>query len=154
MKRRLVMPVLVLVALTGCGGSSHKTATPSPTPTLVDTTAAKADVTLAWETFFNSKGTVAAHAAVLQNGSAFTTELTKLAKLPSAKDLSAKVISVVVLGPSAAVTYNLVGKGGVKLLTGATGTAVQEQGVWKVSTRTYCALVYLQDSTAKLPGCA
>jgi len=155
-KRRLVLPVLVLTALTGCGGST-KTAnprpTPSPTPTVVDVAAAKAAITHVWESFFNPKGTVAAHVALLQNGSAFTAELAKSAKDPAAKDLSAKVVSIVLTGPSAAVTYNLLGKGGAMLLPKATGVAVQEQGAWKVSTITYCGLVALQDPKAKHPGC-
>jgi len=154
-KRRLVLPVLVLTALTGCGGGSSKTATPSPTPSPTpNAAAAKAEITLAWETFFSPKGTVAAHVALLQNGPAFATELAKSAKDPTAQNLSAKVLTVVILGPSASVTYDLLGKGGAKLLPGAMGTAVEEQGVWKVSKATYCTLITLQDPKVKHPACA
>ncbi len=150
--------LLLAVLLAGCGGGTNEIASPSPIPTptpTVDVAAATAAISATWETFFNPAGTIAAHVALLQDGARFTAELTKSAKDPAAADLSAKVTSVALTGPTAAnVTYNLLGKGGVALLTGAQGAAVLEGSTWKVSKLTYCQLVGLQDPTVPHPGCA
>jgi hypothetical protein len=55
------------------------------------------------------------------------------------------VLSVVVTGSNAAVTYDLFTTGEAKLLTGAQGRAVEEAGVWKVSKFTFCQLKALSD---------
>ena len=92
---RLVRPLagaaFVVLLLAGCGGdSTPDAAAPSATvaPTL-DAAAATAAITTTWETFFNPAGTVAAHAALLENGPAFTAELTASSKDPAAANLSA-----------------------------------------------------------------
>jgi hypothetical protein len=59
-----------------------------------------------------------------------------------------------VTAPTAAVTYDLLGKGGVALLGGALGDAVKVGAKWKVSKKTYCTLISLQDPTVAHPGCA
>ncbi len=159
MTRRRVLATCCLLALslTGCGGSSGGTAAPSSTPTVAATaTPASAEdfagIAAAYEGFFNPKGTVEAHTALLENGEKFTAELTKSAKDPAAADLSAKLLTANVLGDSADVTYDLIGKGGTKLLPGAQGVAVRQGGTWKVSQATYCTLISLQDPSPH-PGC-
>lgn len=158
MALRPVLAALCLVAVAACGGGSDKsssTPTASPTPTAMDPAAAKAAITTTWETFFNPAGTVADHVALLQNGPAFTAELTANSKDPAAKDLAAKVTAVVLNGDAQAnVTYDLLGKGGVKLLPGAMGAAVYVDGAWKVSKLTYCQLITLQNPKVSHPGCA
>jgi hypothetical protein len=95
-------------------------------------------------------GPVAAHAALLENGSSFTAALTSDAEHPT-PGVTAKVLTVVVSGQTAAVTYDLVGPGGAKLLPGAQGKAVRQGGVWKVSKFTYCQLKELQG--IHIPAC-
>jgi hypothetical protein len=146
--RRVASCLLVLLVLTGCGGSSKPAATKSPVVKVDDTTA----ITTAWETFFNAAGTVDAHVALLEDGSVFKAELTTAAASPESKGLTAKVVKVVVTGDTAAVTYNLL-KNGTALLTEANGVAVKSGGTWKVSKMTYCQLANLQ-SPGKHAGCS
>jgi len=141
---------LVLVAgLAACGGGDKKASSSTPT---ADTS--KAAITTAWEAFFSPAGTVDAHIALLENGAAFRTEITASQKDPAAKDLSAKVKTVVVSGTTADVTYDLLGANGAVLLPGAQGKAVGLDGHWLVSKATYCQLISLQNPAVKHPGCA
>ena len=142
---------LALLLVTGCGGASAKKSSASPTP-VVDA-AAVAAITTTWEAFFNPAGGLDVHIALLENGPAFRAELIAAAKDPAAANLSAKVTKVVVTGTTAAVTYDLLGKGGVALLPGAVGGAVKQGGAWKVSKLTYCQLVSLQNPSVKHPAC-
>ena len=153
--RRCITVVAVLAALAGCGGSSGGSAAPpSPSPS-VDTTAAdKAAITTAWEAFFGGGGTVDGHIALLEDGAKFRTEITAQAKDPTNADLAAKVTDIKITGPTAAVTYDLSGKGGVVLLGGSVGEAVKIGSSWLVSKKTYCQLIQLQDSTVAHPGCS
>ncbi|MBK5307277.1 MAG: hypothetical protein JJD92_11375 [Frankiaceae bacterium] len=154
--RRCLTVLAVLVALAGCGGSSGGATAPpaSPSPTIDTGPAAQAAVTAAWEGFFKAGGSVDNHIALLEEGEKFRAELTKQASDPASKDLSVKVTGVVVSGTTAAVTYDLLGKGGAVLLAGSTGEAVYVGGAWVVSKKTYCGLVSLQDPNGAHPGCA
>jgi hypothetical protein len=153
--RRCITVLAVGLAIAGCGGSGGGTAAaPSPSPT-VDTVAAdKAAITQAWEGFFGGGGTADSHMALLEDGSKFKAELTAFVKDPVNADLSAKVTDVQINGATAAVTYDLAGKGGVVLLGGSVGEAVKVGASWLVSKKTYCQLVLLQDSTKTHAGCS
>jgi hypothetical protein len=155
-RRAAAVLALALVA-SGCGGSSggNDTATSvSPSPTVDSVAADTAAVTATWQTFFTAGGSVDSHIALLEDGAKFRTELTAAAKDPTAANLAAKVTKVVVTGTTAAVTYDLLGKGGVVLLGGATGEAVKVGGQWLVSKKTYCQLASLQDASVAHPGCS
>jgi hypothetical protein len=155
MRARSLLLLLALIVVTGCGGGKGgDDAAPAPSPTVADATAAKAEIATAWEAFFKGGGTVDAHIALLEDGEKFRAELTAFAKDPINAELSAKVTDVVVNGSKAAVTYNLLGKNGAALLSGANGEAVQVAGSWRVSKASYCQLVALQDPTATHPGCS
>lgn len=155
MRIRVLLVVLALASLTACGGSSggDEAAAPSPSPSVDTTAAATAEITTTWEAFFKGGGAVDSHIALLEDGEKFRPELTAQAKDPSNADLTAKVTDVKVSGTTAAVTYDLLGKGAVVLLGGSMGEAVQVAGAWKVSKKTYCQLVTLQDSTVTHAGC-
>ena len=153
--RRCVAVLAMAAAVAGCGGSSGGSAAPpSPSPTVDQVALDKAAVTKAWEGFFTAGGPVDNHIALLQDGEKFRAELTASAKDPSNADLVAKVTDVVVTGATAAVTYDLRGKGGVVLLGGSMGEAVKVGAKWLVSKTTYCTLIQLQDSTVAHPGCS
>jgi hypothetical protein len=156
-------PVLLCLGLvlTACGGSEDDAST-QPTPSATATTDGAvtgtgtaeefAAIKASWEAFFNPAGTVADHQALLENGAAFETELTKQSKDPAAAELSAKLLTADVDGASANVTYDLLGKGGAPLLQGAQGVAVLVDGKWLVSKATFCTLISLQDPSPH-PGC-
>jgi len=157
-RARVLLVVLALLALAACGGSSgggDSAASPSASPSrgVVNTAVATAAITKTWETFFKGGGTVPGHILLLEDGRAFTKELTAQAKDPNNAELSAKVKSVVITGDTALVTYDLAGKGGVVLLPNATGEAVKDGVLWKVSKKTYCQLISLQDPNAQHPAC-
>jgi hypothetical protein len=152
--RRALAAVTIAVLAAACGGSSGGEAAPPASPTADSGAVATAAITQAWEGFFTAGGPVDNHIALLQEGAKFRTELTASANDPTNKDLVAKVTNVAVSGTTAAVTYDLTGKGGVVLLGGSVGEAVNVSGTWLVSKKTYCQLINLQDSTVAHPGCA
>jgi hypothetical protein len=156
MQLRRAALVLVLALATGCGGSSggeESVAAPSPSPTVDAAAAAQAEIKTNWEAFFKGGGNVDDHIALLEDGEKFRAELTASAKDPANAELAANVTDVKVSGSTAAVTYDLLGKGGTVLLGGSMGEAADVGGTWKVSKKTYCQLVSLQDSTVAHPGC-
>jgi glucose/arabinose dehydrogenase len=103
--------------------------------------AAVAQITTNWEKFFSSSTPSSERIALLQNGSAFTPAISGLTSLVS--NLGAKVTSVTLTSATTAtVKYNLT-SGGSSLLNNQTGTAVLENGVWKVADSTLCGLVKL-----------
>jgi hypothetical protein len=161
MRRGLVM-LAVSIAVAGCGGSSGGTqaassppASPTATPSVAPADpAATAEITTNWEAFFKgSGGTPDSHIALLEDGPKFRAELTAAAKDPANAALTAHVTNVAVTGTTAAVTYDLLGKGGAVLLGGAMGEAVKVGTKWMVSKKTYCQLIMLQDPTVAHPGC-
>jgi hypothetical protein len=79
----------------------------------------------------------------LQNGSKFTTAINDLTSLPLASGIGAKVTAVTLKSAtSATVTYNLTANG-TALLSNQTGTAVYQDGTWKVGDASLCALFKL-----------
>jgi purine-cytosine permease-like protein len=159
--RRILMPAVGLAlaaALAGCSSSSSSSATTSasntptaastpvvgpatPVPATSSSASAVAEITANWEKFFNSSTPTAQRVALLQNGSTFATAISGLSGLVS--KLGAKVTNVTLnSATTATVTYNLTA-GGSSLLTGQTGTAVLENGVWKVGDASLCGLLKL-----------
>ena len=158
--RRILMPAVGLAlaaALAGCSSSSSSSATTSasntpteastpvgpatPVPATSSSASAVAEITANWEKFFNSSTPTAQRVALLQNGSTFATAISGLSGLVS--KLGAKVTNVTLnSATTATVTYNLTA-GGSSLLTGQTGKAVLENGVWKVGDASLCGLLKL-----------
>lgn len=105
--------------------------------------AAVAEITANWEKFFNFGTPTSERVALLQNGSAFSSAISALSKIPLASGIGAKVTSVTVnSATSATVNYNLV-SGSSTLLSGQTGKAVYEDGTWKVGDASLCGLFKL-----------
>lgn len=158
--RRILVPAVGLAlaaALAGCSSSSSSSATTSasttptatsspvgpatPVPATSSSSGAVAEITANWEKFFNSSTPTAQRVALLQNGSTFATAISGLSGLVS--KLGAKVTNVTLnSATTATVTYNLTA-GGSSLLTGQTGKAVLENGVWKVGDASLCGLLKL-----------
>jgi ABC-type glycerol-3-phosphate transport system substrate-binding protein len=135
-------PALVLVAalaLAGCGGSSGTTTTDT-------TAAARAQIKSAYVKFFSGKTPVSDRIAVLQNGSKFKEVVTSFANNPLAKNVNVTVSSVTLEGGENAKVVYTVKLGGAGLPK-QTGTAVRENGTWKVGSASLCKLVALQGST-------
>jgi len=100
-----------------------------------------AQITTNWEKFFNSSTPNSERVTLLQNGNAFAGAISGLASLVS--NLGAKVTGVTLTSATmATVKYDLT-SGGSTLLPNQTGTAVLENGVWKVGDASLCGLIKL-----------
>ena len=156
-RRFTLAPALVLaLALTAaaCSSSSSSpsaSATSSSAPATSapassspgGNSAAVADITANWEKFFSSSTPVSEKVTLLQNGKVLEPAIRALVALPLASNLGAKVTAVTVTSPTkAAVTYNIT-SGGSSLLSGQKGTAVYQDGTWKVGTASLCGLLRL-----------
>ncbi|HEY6311885.1 MAG TPA: hypothetical protein VIY52_13915 [Streptosporangiaceae bacterium] len=100
-----------------------------------------AQITANWEKFFNASTPNSERVTLLQNGNAFSGAMSSLISL--APGLGATVTNVTLnSATSAAVKYNLTAAG-TSLLPNQTGTALLENGVWKVGDASLCSLIKL-----------
>ncbi|WP_280854240.1 MULTISPECIES: hypothetical protein [unclassified Streptomyces] len=158
------------VALTACsddsgGGSESPPPTPSvarstpsaaPSPSgPADAAAARREIKANWEKFFDPRTATRDKQAVLENGDRMGPVLQAFSGDQRGGQVRAQVTEVAFTEPTAAdVKYTLM-LNGATALPDASGTAVEEDGTWKVSVNTLCALVQLSgNATASaLPGC-
>ncbi len=158
--RRMAAPALGLAlaaTVAACSSSSTSaassaTSSPASSPAATGSSAAPsspsssatvAEITTNWEKFFNSSTPTAQRAALLENGSKFEAAITAFASLPLASGIGATVTDVTVnSATSATVTYNIT-SGGTSLLSGQKGTAVYQDGTWKVGDASLCGLFKL-----------
>jgi DNA polymerase III gamma/tau subunit len=157
-----VVGLCALVALAttaaACGGNSPSSTRSTPPPSATtsapaatsspatsppsSTSGAAAAISANFETFFNSKTSVAKRVSLLQDGSQFAAIITAQQHNPLAAGLTAKVKSVSNITSSQAdVKYDLVVSGAKVPMT---GTAVNEGGTWKVGVATFCGLLHLE----------
>jgi len=170
----LALGPALAVAVAACSSSSSTSAATSPSSSVASSPAASspaaggspsapassssagavAQITANWEKFFSSSTTASQKAALLQNGSKFTSAISAFAQLPLASGIGAKVTNVVVNSSTkATVTYNIVA-GGASLLTGKTGTSVYQDGTWKVGDASLCGLFTLIPGGSVPPACS
>ena len=159
--RRIAAPALGLAlaaTVAACSSSSSTSAAPSSSspasstpatssssaaPSSPSSSAAVAEITTNWEKFFSSSTPTAERAALLQNGTKFEAAIRAFASLPLASGIGAKVTDVTLnSATSATVTYNITA-GGTSLLSGQKGTAVYQDGSWKVGDASLCGLFKL-----------
>ncbi|UUS34711.1 hypothetical protein NRO40_05545 [Streptomyces changanensis] len=162
--------VLTLVPLaTACGGSEDasdaaqspaiQTTAPDPTgsPTgatdaPADEAAARKEVEKNWTAFFDPETPTDEKVRLLENGEQMRPVLSAFGKDANAAKAAAKVKEVDFASATQAnVTYDLV-VGTSPALTDSKGTAVYQDGIWKVSRSTLCALVKISGNAA-VPGC-
>jgi hypothetical protein len=158
--RRLVS--CILLACTACFGvaacSSSSSSSPPPatppsaTPSATSTASASSGmtadekaITSNWTAFFNPKTPVAQRVKLLQDGSAFASVIQSQAGSALAGSASAQVTKVTVITTSeAAVTYNVL-LAGTPALKNQAGTAVYQDGMWKVGVASFCGLLSLEN---------
>ena len=181
-RRGLLVPALGLAltaAMTACSSSSSSSsssvaAAPSSapaSPTPVATTpaaspsataskqatsgaAAAAAIKQDWVTFFNPKTSVAAKEAILENGSKYEALLKSQASNPTAATASASVQSVKITSPTGATIDYTILVSGSPVLKGQKGTAVYQDGTWKVSKTSFCGLAALETGGKAPAVCA
>jgi hypothetical protein len=132
-------------------GSATSSASPVPGVPAGLTGTAKTIATN-WVTFFNPKTTVAKRESLLQDGSDFTAQLKSEAASSEAQLTSSQVSAVTVTsGTAATVTWSLLFSGS-PVLAGQKGTAVYQDGVWKVSKASFCGLLSLNAASGPVPA--
>ncbi|MGW3668819.1 hypothetical protein [Streptomyces sp. NPDC005141] len=168
-RRVAATAVLVLAAaLTACSDDSGGASTAPPTPSVekstsaqpsatapTDPAAAEQEIKQNWEKFFDPAVSTKDKQAVLENGDRMAQVLQGFNGDQRGQEVKAKVEKVEFTSPTDAnVTYTLTLKGATAL-PNASGTAVEQDGTWKVSVKTLCALVQLSGdaSSSAAPGC-
>ena len=165
--RRLVSSILLACAVGGgmaaCSSGSGASTPPTPTPaasTSSSTSSSSAvssdqkTIAANWTAFFSPKTPVAQRVALLQDGSQFSSVIKAQAGGGLASEASAQVTKVTVISTAqAAVTYNLL-LDGTPALKGQSGTAVFQDGTWKVGVASFCGLLTLENAgnSSKLPA--
>jgi hypothetical protein len=169
--RRLISSILLTsmvgLGLAACSSSSSTTppasstsspaASPSASATSSGSAASSADVkaiTTNWEAFFNAKTPVAKRVSLLQDGSTFSTIIKSQAGSGLAAEATAQVTKVTMITSSEAqVTYSIL-VSGTPELKDQNGTAVLQDGTWKVGVASFCGLLTLENggSTSSLPA--
>jgi hypothetical protein len=103
--------------------------------------------------FFSPSASLQQREAVLEDGAKYEQALIQRSKDPRQATAHAKVKSVELTAPNrATVTYDVY-LGDTVALPDAQGVAVLQDGVWKVSGESFCALMTLA-SPDPVPGCS
>jgi ABC-type glycerol-3-phosphate transport system substrate-binding protein len=152
--------LLVAVALAACSSGKKSGSTPPPsspgttasTAPSFDSAAAEAQIKTNWAAFFSKETPLAKKLDYLQRGSTMQAAVEQFGKDPRTSQASAKITGVFVTSPSVATVNYQVLLGGRVALPSAVGTAVYEDGAWKVSDTTFCGLLALAGG-AKPAGC-
>ena len=144
-----LVSALAITACSSSGSSSSSTATSAPAVTSSAATSssapaggsATAQITANWEAFFNPSTPNSRRVQLLENGSQFASAINAFSASPLAQSVSSKVDSVTMTSSTKAnVKYDLTAAG-TSVATGQTGTAVLQDGTWKVGDGVFCGLL-------------
>jgi hypothetical protein len=130
--------------------------TPPASPSSSSPSASAASPTIAanWVAFFANSTPVAKRVSLLEDGSQFASIIKAQAGSGLAATASAKVLSVTQTSSSqATVKYDILAAGTVAL-PNQTGTAVLQNGTWKVGVASFCGLLGLEGLKKLPPACA
>ncbi|MDW8806783.1 hypothetical protein P1P68_18845 [Streptomyces scabiei] len=163
--------LLLAPALAACSdesGGGGDTAPPTPTvertadergePSVsasgpADTEAAEEQIEKNWKTFFDPSTSTKEKQAVLENGDEMGPVLAAFSGDKRGGQVEAEVKKVTFTSATGAdVTYTLLLEGATAL-PDAAGTAVEQDGTWKLSVKTLCGLVALSGNATPGPGC-
>ena len=171
-RRILLAPVIGLAFITAaCSSGSSTSSSPPASPAANSAPAAPATsassssggssssgtttsdaIKANWEEFFNGKTSVANRVALLQNGQTFASVLKAQSGTALTASATATVTAVVVeSATTATVSYN-VGISGASL-NNRTGTAVLQDGVWKVGDISFCQMLTLENAGTPVSIC-
>jgi hypothetical protein len=112
-----------------------------------------AAITANWEAFFNAKTPDSKRVMLLQDGSQFQSIIKSQSGSGLAALATAKVTNVTVNSPTQATVKYKILVGGTPQLN-QTGTAVLENGTWKVGLASFCGLLTIENAgkTSGLPA--
>ncbi|GAA3503923.1 hypothetical protein GCM10019016_110360 [Streptomyces prasinosporus] len=153
-------------ALAACGDGGGGGDSPPPTPTADRTTSAPAsapadraaaeqEIRQNWEKFFDPDTSLDEKKALLENGELLGPVLEAFSGDERVGQVQAEVTEVTFTSPTAADVRFALTLRGATALPDASGTAVEQDGTWKVSAKSLCALVQLSGdgSAPAVPGC-
>lgn len=127
-------------ASTPASSSAAASASSSPAAS-GGSSSAVSEITTNWNTFFNSSTPNSKRIELLQNGSQFSASLSAFASSPLASAVTSKVDSVTLTSATLAkVKYDLSAMG-TTVASGATGSSVLQDGIWKVGDDVFCGLL-------------
>ncbi len=106
---------------------------------------ATAQITTNWEAFFRGKTSGATKISLLENGQKFASIINAQAGSGIAASAGAKVTAVVVNSPAQATVQYDITLSGTTALANQTGTAVYQDGMWKVGDVSFCQLLKLEN---------
>jgi hypothetical protein len=133
--------------------STTSATTVAASTTTIDPAATIAAITANWEKLFDPASSIDDRVALLEDGETLRQAVEQRAQDPLMGQASAKVTSVELTGPdTATVSYEVLLSGAVAL-PNAQGTAVLQDGVWKVGAASFCALITL-GASEPIPGCS
>lgn len=137
-------------------GSSSAPSSSAPSPAAPEPTsgsAAQTAITTNWENFFSGSTSAATKISLLQNGQTFAQVINNQAGSSLSSSAKATVSSVKLnSGGTATVKYS-VGISGASLPP-TNGTAVYQDGVWKVGDVSFCYLLTLENGGSKPAVCS
>ncbi|WAC54133.1 hypothetical protein [Gordonia sp. SL306] len=154
--------VMIVGVAAGCSDSDSSDSSSSATSSMASTSMAAAaadpattkEITDAYVVFFNGQTPPAERAALIENGDAFLPVLQGLTQNPQSMQTTVAVKDVKVTDADHAdVTYDLLMQAN-PVMPGQTGQAIKEEGKWKVSADTFCALMAVQGDGGQIPACA
>ena len=163
-RRMILAPALALAlaaTIVACSNSSSSSVshTASAAPSTVSaspasTASAAAQIKANWEAFFSGATPAAKKIALLQNGQKYAAIIQAQAASSLAKSASAKVITVhMTSSAQATVTYDIY-IGGKPALSNQTGTAVYQDGTWKVGDASFCQLLAFENGGKAPAACS
>jgi hypothetical protein len=146
--------VALAATVAACGSSSPSSGTSKPPAAATPaSSSAVSQITANWEAFFSAKTPTSQRVSLLQDGSQFQSIISAQAGGGLASQASAKVVKVTVSSPTqATVKYDIL-LNGTPALSNQTGTAVYQDGTWKVGVTSFCGLLTLENGgkTSSLP---
>jgi hypothetical protein len=137
MKRLAILLAGTVLLLAACGGSGGSGGND-----------AQSQIKSAYTTFFAPGTSLQDRIAVLQDGSKFKPVVQSFASNPLAKHVSVTVSSVMMQGANAAKVIYTVKVGGTSL-SKLDGTAIKQNGTWKIGYQGLCNLVSLGGTAPK-----
>jgi len=149
--------LMLVTAMAACssGSSSSSSSTAAAAPSTAASTqaassspaasggssSAAAEISTNWNKFFSSSTPNSERVQLLENGSQFSSAISAFAASPLAAAVTSKVDSVSLTSASEAkVKYDLSAMG-TTVASGASGTAVLQNGTWKVGDDVFCGLL-------------
>ena len=115
---------------------------------------AAAQITANWEAFFDGKTSAAKKISLLENGQKFASVINAQAGSGIATSAGATVHSVVVNSPAQATVRYDITLNGTPALSNQSGTAVYQDGMWKVGDVSFCQLLKIENAGTAPPVCS